>query len=333
MRPGAVPIPLDSTNNSVNDTTSETQKNGIILDGKKYFIEPKKKDTDANSKVHKSEEASNESLNCNLEDEIYEYIPEDSQEPSEELEIDNNSTRTSKRQKLIDKNTSNEEIMLIDCTDDCADIQVKNTEVKNNKINERLDDIDDTDSIVKYLPKRTYIKVKKGLKKTDSNTLSEDSNQNMDSSINWHDDALTEKFEILEDEINELNENLDKSDYEPVHPAQEIIYCDTLSFEDFTEMYNEVSLPSSWFSSMVSKGHDTTIVYCCMNISSTGMPYVEKKTFLSNNMILRCGVFDKEINIASIWKTEGNQMVHALSDIEEFIKDFDQMAICPGKLY
>ncbi|OXU26731.1 hypothetical protein TSAR_000388 [Trichomalopsis sarcophagae] len=326
LRPGAVPVPLDSTNNSVNDTTSETQKNGIILDGKKYFIEPKKKDLDSSSKVHKSEEASNESLNCNLEDEIYEYIPEDSQEP-EEMEIETNPTR--KRQKLHDRNTSNQEIILVDCTNDDADIQVNDIEVEKNKSNKPLDDLDNTETIVTYLPKRTYIKVKKGLKKADSNILSED----MVSSMNWHDATITEKFAILKDNMDDINENLNKSDYEPVHLAQEIIYCDnTLSFEDFIEMYNEVSLPSSWFTSLVSKDHDTTVIYCCMNISSSGMPYLEKKIFLSNNMILRCGVFNKEINIANISKTGRNRVVTALADIEEFIKDFDQMSICPGIL-
>lgn len=103
-------------------------------------------------------------------------------------------------------------------------------------------------------------------------------------------------------------------------------------FEDLLDIYTEVQLPTGWSSMVTSKGHGTTVVYAHMGMTKTGMPYMEKQVFLKSDMKLRCGAANKELNpqIHNLIREGRNRMVFTLSDVEEFVEEFDQRIVCEG---
>jgi len=107
-----------------------------------------------------------------------------------------------------------------------------------------------------------------------------------------------------------------------------------LLFEDFLEMCTEVSIPRGWSCLVTSKGHDTTIVYLCMNITKDGMPFVEKQIFIKSDMMLRHVAVNREIDplIHNLVKDKEHSKLKNLLDIETFIDEFDQRIICQGKI-
>ncbi|XP_029172167.1 LOW QUALITY PROTEIN: uncharacterized protein LOC114941353 [Nylanderia fulva] len=105
-----------------------------------------------------------------------------------------------------------------------------------------------------------------------------------------------------------------------------------LLFEDFLEVYTEVSIPRGWSSLVTSKGHAITVVYLCMGITIDGLPFVEKQVFIRSDMMLRCAAANKEIDpfIHNLVRERKHSKVRRLWDIEIFIDEFDQRDICQG---
>lgn len=103
-------------------------------------------------------------------------------------------------------------------------------------------------------------------------------------------------------------------------------------FEDFLEVYTEVSIPRGWSSLVTSKGHATTVVYLCMGITNDGLPFVEKQVFIRSDMVLRCAAANKEMDplMHNLVKERKYSKVRSLLDIEIFIDEFDQRVICQG---
>lgn len=103
-------------------------------------------------------------------------------------------------------------------------------------------------------------------------------------------------------------------------------------FEDLLEVCTEVLLPRGWSCLVTSKGHTTTIVYLCMGMTKSGMPFTEKQVFIKSDMMLHCAVVNKEINplIYNLIRTGKHLQVQNLLDIEELIDEFDRRTICQG---
>lgn len=104
-------------------------------------------------------------------------------------------------------------------------------------------------------------------------------------------------------------------------------------FEDFLEVCAEVPVPRGWSCLVTSKGHSTTVVYLCMSVTKTGLPFVEKQVFLRSDMVLHCVAANREINLlAHNLVKEGERIkVKSLLDIEELIDEFDRRVVCQGK--
>lgn len=107
-----------------------------------------------------------------------------------------------------------------------------------------------------------------------------------------------------------------------------------LLFEDFLEMCTEVSIPRGWSCLVTSKGHDTTVVYLCMDITKNGLPFVEKQIFIRSDMMLHYVVANREIDplMHNLIKDKKHSKLKNLLDIEIFIDEFDQRIICQGKI-
>ncbi|XP_070166302.1 uncharacterized protein [Polyergus mexicanus] len=103
-------------------------------------------------------------------------------------------------------------------------------------------------------------------------------------------------------------------------------------FEDFLEVYTEVSIPRGWSCLVTSKGHGTTVVYLCMGITNDGLPFVEKQVFIRSDMVLHCAAANREIDplMHNLVKERKHSKVKNLLDIEIFIDEFDQRVICQG---
>lgn len=103
-------------------------------------------------------------------------------------------------------------------------------------------------------------------------------------------------------------------------------------FEDLLEVCTEVLLPRGWSCLVTSKGHTTTIVYLCMGMTKSGMPFTEKQVFIKSDMMLHCAVVNKEINplIYNLIRAGKHLQVQNLLDIEELIDEFDRRTICQG---
>ncbi|XP_020279313.1 uncharacterized protein LOC109852511 [Pseudomyrmex gracilis] len=103
-------------------------------------------------------------------------------------------------------------------------------------------------------------------------------------------------------------------------------------FEDFLDVCTEVSIPHGWSCLVTSRGHSTTVVYLCMNITDNGLPFVEKQVFLRSDMIAHFVAVNKEIDPLehSLVKERKHNKVKSLSDVEMLINKFDQRVICQG---
>lgn len=106
-------------------------------------------------------------------------------------------------------------------------------------------------------------------------------------------------------------------------------------FEDFLDVYTEVSIPHGWSCLVTSRGHSTTVVYLCMNITDDGLPFVEKQVFLRSDMIAHFVAVNKKIDPLehNLIKERKHNKVKSLSDIETLINKFDQQVICQGANY
>ncbi|XP_015186097.1 PREDICTED: uncharacterized protein LOC107071538 [Polistes dominula] len=103
-------------------------------------------------------------------------------------------------------------------------------------------------------------------------------------------------------------------------------------FEDILEMCFEITLPRGWSCNVASKGHATTIVYLNMAMTKDGIPFLVKQVFVKTDMMLRCSVFNKEIDpiMYNLIKENKDNKVQCLLDIEELINKFHLRIICEG---
>ncbi|XP_011141551.1 uncharacterized protein LOC105184434 isoform X2 [Harpegnathos saltator] len=103
-------------------------------------------------------------------------------------------------------------------------------------------------------------------------------------------------------------------------------------FEDFLDVYTEVSVPRGWSCLVTSKGHSTTVVYLCMGITKNGLPFVEKQVFIRSDMILHCAAVNREIDpiVHNLLKEDKHIKIKSLLDIEELVDEFDRRIICQG---
>ncbi|XP_058805384.1 uncharacterized protein LOC131672275 isoform X2 [Phymastichus coffea] len=314
LRRGAIPIPINVKQTVDDDTSEEFKNDEIILDGKKYC-----KNIDLSNT-----EGFNDSSNCNLEDEIYEYIPEDSQGSAEFQDV---PMEPMKKRKINDSNDCQNKLSssTIDENKDIMYINYTNSNsIFTKENNESIQiHIGNGQNILTYFPRKSYLKNNEKVFKKPLSTLCTKYQQIIKSVNYWHVDQLNENLEI-----SEFNQKLSKDN----SLIQEIANNDSYSmlFEDFLEIYNELSLPKNWSASMICKGLATTILYSCMNISNTGMPYIEKKVFLNDEMILRCGLLNKEIKINSLLKDIKSFKVNSLIDIEDIIEKLDKIPLCIG---
>ncbi|XP_033219761.1 uncharacterized protein LOC117174621 [Belonocnema kinseyi] len=107
---------------------------------------------------------------------------------------------------------------------------------------------------------------------------------------------------------------------------------ETMLFEDLLEIYTEVSLPKGWSSSVIPRGHGTTVVFSLTKINKSGIPVVEKQVFLKANMILRCSVRSRSLDpmMHNLIREQRNLKVQTLMDVEELIDEFNKRQICDG---
>ncbi|XP_046734065.1 uncharacterized protein LOC124404175 [Diprion similis] len=107
---------------------------------------------------------------------------------------------------------------------------------------------------------------------------------------------------------------------------------ETMLFEDFLEIYTEVTLPRGWSFLVTSKGHATTVVYLYMNFSMNHTPVVNKTVHIRSDMIMHCSVSSRKINpfLHNLVRNGKSNKVYTLSDIEELVDELDQRHICEG---
>ncbi|KAH0562758.1 uncharacterized protein LOC123274918 [Cotesia glomerata] len=103
-------------------------------------------------------------------------------------------------------------------------------------------------------------------------------------------------------------------------------------FEDLLDVYNEVRLPRGWSTMVISAGRATTVIYARMNMTQTGVPYVQKQVFLKSDMNFQCSAAGKQLNPLdhNLFPDGRSFVVRGLRDVEEFIEEFDQRVICDG---
>lgn len=103
-------------------------------------------------------------------------------------------------------------------------------------------------------------------------------------------------------------------------------------FEDFLEVYTEVSIPRGWSCLVTSKGHGTTVVYLCMSLTTDGLPFVEKQVFIKSDMILHYAIANREIDplMHNLVTERKFTKVRNLVDIEILIDEFNQRVVCQG---
>lgn len=103
-------------------------------------------------------------------------------------------------------------------------------------------------------------------------------------------------------------------------------------FEDLLDVYNEVRLPRGWSTMVISAGRATTVIYARMNMTQTGVPYVQKQVFLKSDMNFQCSAAGKQLNPLdhNLFSDGRSFVVRGLRDVEEFIEEFDQRVICDG---
>ncbi|XP_043266691.1 uncharacterized protein [Venturia canescens] len=155
------------------------------------------------------------------------------------------------------------------------------------------------------------------------------SNENIPADDNDAYPDLNEKSNSQSREMRSSERN------DPLNIKSEIQYEDSenaMLFEDLLDIYTEVQLPPGWSSMVTSKGHGTTVVYAFMGMTRTGMPYMEKQVFLKSDMKLRCGAANAELNpqIHNLIREGRSRIVFTLSDVEEFVEEFDQRIVCEG---
>ena len=133
----------------------------------------------------------------------------------------------------------------------------------------------------------------------------------------------TEIVQFIDDQLMDFDEQ---------NTSSKISDSETMLFEDLLEIYTEVILPKGWSSLMMSKGQWTTIVYFFMNISKSGMPFLEKQVFVKSDMVLHCSVGNTEIDafMHNLIKENRNLNVHTLMDVEDIISEFDKRRVCEG---
>lgn len=132
------------------------------------------------------------------------------------------------------------------------------------------------------------------------------------------------------------NKVLAALNYDHLNTQNKIVHINKneILFEDFLEVYTEVSIPRGWSCLVTSKGHNTTVVYLCMGITKDGLPFVEKQVFIKSDMILHCAVANREIDpfVHNLLKEDRHIKVKSLLDIEQLIDEFDQRVVCQGKI-
>ena len=172
-----------------------------------------------------------------------------------------------------------------------------------------------------------------------SNDNNDDQMINLD--LSWQVGDANEK--LVNGDIIEFDKVVDDLSHEMneyssfIETADSIETVDTknfsMLFEDFLDIYTEVILPKHWFAFMISKNHRITVTYACMNVSTSGVPHIEKEVFLNSEMLIRCCIMNKEINPhACNLIEEGKSLnVKHLSDLENLILKFDKANLCTGK--
>ena len=254
-----------------------------------------------------------------MEDEIYKYIPDGSQELALECNTILGNQRSCNSNILNGKQYSmnHSDILYID-----------GTYVSNNEAQQRKNDIqvhcNKIENVSKYYSKKNYNEIKYSSKSLQA--AENEANNKINLPIDWTTNSVDRKLEINFGFNKEHLRNIN-------NPLQKSNDCQNSSmlFEDFLEIHNKVLLPNNWFASMVTKGNAITIVYSSMKILNSGMPCVEKKVFLSNEMILRCSIFNKELNPRIFLKNKKSNNVNTLLDIKDFIEKFDQTSIYTGE--
>lgn len=132
------------------------------------------------------------------------------------------------------------------------------------------------------------------------------------------------------------NQVLVALNYDNLSTQNKVVYDiskNEILFEDFLEVYTEVSIPRGWSCLVMSKGHNTTVVYLCMGITKNGLPFVEKQVFIRSDMLLHCAVANREIDpfVYNLVKDK-HIKIKSLLDIEELVDEFDKRVVCQGKI-
>ncbi|XP_057329182.1 uncharacterized protein LOC130670023 [Microplitis mediator] len=165
-------------------------------------------------------------------------------------------------------------------------------------------------------------------------TYDSNDEESLKESIDW-DSEESEKMSNNGSEDRRSNFEDRRSSYEDmtvdiVDPRDE--NEDPLLFEDLLDSYTEVPLPRGWSTMVISAGRATTVIYARMNMTQTGVPYVQKQVFLKSDMTLQCSAAGNALDPRehNLFPDGRSLIVHALRDVEEFIEEFDQRVICDG---
>ncbi|CAL1686656.1 unnamed protein product [Lasius platythorax] len=204
-----------------------------------------------------------------------------------------------------------------------------NADKKNNQISNKL-------THAKMFNKTMECSIKRYDSSEEDGTSVETSEYDVDSAHSYSKEKPIENNLRMHNDLYIDNRELATLNYDCLDmqnkEAFDEVGDDEILFEDFLEVYTEVSIPRGWSCLVTSKGHATTVVYLCMGITNDGLPFVEKQVFIRSDMMLRCAAANKEIDplMHNLVKERKHSKVRNLLDIEIFIDEFDQRVICQG---
>lgn len=352
LRPGAVPgkhFYSDNSSQSIDKDTlnkNEVDMNDILVFRRKEGIDLLKEEKTFVTSKRKKNLNDNEHMknrNINVCHQIYSKLQDCTYNIDQNLECSN--THLSEDMSKVDINVSaqnlepkelrpkrNESNKMLDYSDICsfkifADSNAESVDINKEK----------TQILDKQSPTDILNKAGENIKKCNFSKEDEMSLEIKKHSITFTDSEKSVNGDLKEADFYTKDQDslaLNDDDLNTQSQAVYNINSNDILFEDFLEVYTEVSVPRGWSCLVTSKGHNTTVVYLCMRITKDGFPFMEKQVFIRSDMVLHCAVANKEIDpfVHNLVKKNKHIKIRSLLDIEELVDEFDQRVVCQGKI-